>query len=253
MVGPFEKSNKPYASKNSRYLLISWENINFPTGPRSRGISNCVSQTKFSQNMYVHRGMDTYSRVHFDISMWKCWMSVEQRIWNSRVILVVLKNHKGAPLHFVLWCNLALSFCTLEALSLWHSCTLIARSFQCHSGITTGAKYIDGHLSMSTPVMHCASAQSLWGNRKVHAGVGGEYWLLESRAGHTVNCTGIIWLNPTTSPHILHRALRNSAKHRRSKSTAIPLYKINIYKRRMLKSMPVFLYIFVCLVFLRQK
>jgi hypothetical protein len=151
------------------------------------------------------------------------------------LVLQVLKNHNRAPVHFVLWCSFALSFCTLEALQLRHSYRLIAWSFQCHSGIPTGAKYMDGHLSMSTPVMHCASAQSLWENREVHFGVGAEYWLLVSRAGHTINCMGIIWLSTASILYILHIALRNLEILTLSNSIAFLSYKIDIYKRRMIK------------------
>lgn len=84
-------------------------------------------------------------------------------------------------------------------------------------------------------IMQCASAQPLWGNREEHARVGTEYWLLASGAGHTINCKGIIWLNTARVLYILHTAVRNLKILRLLRSSAFPFYKMNIYKRRMIK------------------
>lgn len=75
---------------------------------------------------------------------------------------------------------------------------------------------------------------------------GAEYWLLESTVGHTINCTGIIWLSTASIPYILHIALRNSDRNTPSNSTAFSFYKINIFDTRMLKTISVFLCVCLC-------
>lgn len=61
------------------------------------------------------------------------------------------------------------------------------------SGITSRARSIDGHLSMSSSVMQCAISQSLWGSQPSRLCTSGKRISIPSRAppvGRTVNLGG---------------------------------------------------------------
>lgn len=154
-----------------------------------------------------------HSRTFYSLAnWWKCIamlteiylcerVECQQSITNAWAILVVLKNQKHVPLHFVLWRNLVLSCCAVPDsifCVILRSRSITAQVLIYSDGLIFSLPFRDHNYKqihrwtfVNVCSRHAPRECSLAMRQSSRTWtMGTEYWLLESSIGHTINRGG---------------------------------------------------------------